>query len=153
MAYLCKGELQNDTEMKINNMMIAAFVTLMVSLLSACEADFENGNKDKFNQLPDTPAAEEENTFKTYTISHPSLMHTDDDFTRVANYIRAGKQPWTDAWEYLKGIEFTKLDNSFTSDAPTTLSATLTSRDSGKATSRPLSNPGFQPIISDCAGA
>lgn len=118
MAHPCIRELHNHSDMKINNILTAVFMILTVSLLSACEADFQNGNKDKFNQLPDTPLTSEEDTNKTYTINHPSLMHTDADFTRVADYIKAGMQPWTDAWEFLKKTEFTRLDDSFTNDAP-----------------------------------
>lgn len=104
--------------MRHKNILKVALLTLAVPALSACQSDFENGNKDKFNALPPTPAAQEETTYKTYTINHPALMHNDDDFTRVAEYIKDGKQPWTDAWEFLKKTEFTRLDDSFTHDAP-----------------------------------
>ncbi|KAG6368857.1 hypothetical protein INS49_003073 [Diaporthe citri] len=32
---------------------------------------------------------------------HPGLLHTEDDFTRVKEYVNEGKEPWLTAWNLL----------------------------------------------------
>lgn len=32
---------------------------------------------------------------------HPGLLHTEDDFTRVKEYVDAGKEPWLTSWNLL----------------------------------------------------
>ena len=34
-------------------------------------------------------------------VNHPGLLHTDDDFTRMREKVRAGEQPWKGAWDQL----------------------------------------------------
>ncbi|KMS69918.1 hypothetical protein ACM01_33050 [Streptomyces viridochromogenes] len=33
--------------------------------------------------------------------AHPALLHTQADFDRMAEKVKAGAQPWTDGWERL----------------------------------------------------
>lgn len=34
-------------------------------------------------------------------VAHPSLLHTEDDFARMREKVRAGEQPWTGSWDKL----------------------------------------------------
>ena len=36
-------------------------------------------------------------------VNHPGLLHTEDDFARMREKVRAGEQPWKAAWDQLVG--------------------------------------------------
>lgn len=102
----------------MKHLKIALALVCSFFIMTSCGEEFENGNKDKFAALPDSPATVDEDENKVYTFNHPCLMHTDADFEFVANKIQQQAQPWTDAWTYLKSLKYTKLDDSFTNSAP-----------------------------------
>lgn len=94
----------------------------MIYLLMVLFTCLSCSNKDYFDEgyVDLTPGytIEEEDTYKVYTLNHPCLIHTNTDFQYIVGKIKANAQPWTDAWEYLKTIKHTQLNNDWINNAP-----------------------------------
>ena len=70
----------------------------MITLAMVLFTFLSCSNKDYFDEghVDLTPGytIEEEDTYKVYTLNHPCLMHTNDDFQYVVGKIKTGAQPW-----------------------------------------------------------
>lgn len=98
----------------MKNKIIYLFLGLF-TFMSCSDSDFF---KDGHVDLGPGYAIEEEDTYKVYTLNHPCLMHTNEDFQYVVGKIKANAQPWTDAWTFLKGNMYTQLNENWTTNAP-----------------------------------
>ena len=94
----------------------------MITLAMVLFTFLSCSNKDYFDEghVDLTPGytIEEEDTYKVYTLNHPCLMHTNDDFQYVVGKIKTGAQPWGAAWEFLEQNQYTQLNENWTTDAP-----------------------------------
>ena len=82
----------------------------MITLAMVLFTFLSCSNKDYFDEghVDLTPGytIEEEDTYKVYTLNHPCLMHTNDDFQYVVGKIKTGAQPWGAAWEFLEQNQY-----------------------------------------------
>ena len=60
-------------------------------------------------QSAPSPAARRIGSNKSKTFVHPGLLHTEEDFKRMREKVRANKSPWIEGWQKLTSSRFAQL--------------------------------------------